>query len=176
MQIIFTRLSMDGLHALRIERGDGIVFEAPSSRDRKGYIPHDMQHLLTDQAFEVHDGFWGTVAAGALFKSLPIVEGRLRHDAYARSKAVIKQHAAGLQLTEVIGGPAYHAVEHGHDLETAFKALQRTWGSIRTDPLPYDRTVLARAIDAFAAARTQWAQLPVGEAMTFHWTLRERPR
>ena len=143
--VTFRRLSVDGLHAVRIERDDGVVL-AIESRNRKGWVPHDMGHFVGEQAFGIEDGFWGSVAAGARFRSVRVVQGKLRHD----------------------------AVEHGHDLETASKHLVRAWGSIRTTPMPYDRATLASAIDAFAAARDAWAAVPVGGELPMVWTVSKR--
>ena len=168
MLVTFRRLSDDGLHAVRIERDDGVVL-AIESGNRKGFVPHDMVHFLGEQAFGIDDGFWGSIAAGALFQSVQVVEGKLRHDAVARSRALLKQNAEGLLLGEVIGGAPYEAVEHGLDLETAYKHLVRGWGSIRTTPMPYDRPMLAAAIEAFADARRSWAAVPVGGDLPMVW-------
>jgi hypothetical protein len=154
-------------------RDDGVVMSIDSG-NRKGFIPHDMIHFVGEQSFAVQDGFWGSIAAGALFESVRVIEGKLRHDAAARSRALLKANADGLLLGEVIGGPCYRAVECGLDLETAHKDLIRTWGSIRTSPMPYSRQTLKTAIDAFAGARETWKSLTVGEELSLTWSFRRR--
>jgi hypothetical protein len=175
MLVTFTRLSADGNLGVRAVRADGVVL-AIEGYSRKGYIPHDMMHFVGEQAFGVTNGFWGSVADGALFKSLRVTSGKLRHDAWGRSKALIKANAEGLRLGELIGGPAYAAVERGWDLETAYKALVRTWTHFQPKPLPYDRELLRDAIMAFADAREQWQSTPVGGELELAWRQSERRR
>lgn len=174
--VSFTRLSPDGLHAVRIERGDGVVLSNARSRNRAGYIPHDMGHLVADQAFGLHDGFWGSVAEGALFGSLDVVEGKLRHDARVKSAAILKRNRLGLGLSEVLAGPPYDAVEHGWDLDTTCKAVARAWGYVRAGEPPYDRAVVASAIDAFRQTRKAWEATPVGDSLCFEWQTQRRAR
>ena len=175
VQLWFRRLSDDGLHAVRIVRDDGVVL-AIESRNRAGSIPHDLGHFVGERAFGVEDGFWGSIAEGALFRSVRVVEGKLRHDATARSKAILKKNAAGLLLGEVVGGPCHRAVELGLDTETAYKDLVRTWGSIRTTPMPYDRRTVSAAIMAFAETRDAWRAVAVGDELPLVWTTRSRRR
>jgi hypothetical protein len=175
MLVTFTRLSADGNLAVRAVRDDGVVL-AIEGYSRKGYIPHDMMHFVGEQAFGVTNGFWGSLADGALFKSMRVTSGKLRHDAWGRSKALIKANAKGLLLGELIGGPAYTAVERGWDVETAYKALVRTWTHFEPEPLPYDRDVLRAAIAAFAEARTRWQSTPVGGELALSWRQPKRRR
>ena len=168
MLVTFTRLSADGNLGVRAVCDDGVVL-AIEGYTRKGYIPHDMAHFVGEQAFGVTTGFWGSVADGALFKSLRVTSGKLRHDAWARSKALLKANAEGLRLGELIGGPAYEAVARGWDIETAYKALVRTWVHFGPKPLPYDRDVLRNAITAFTEAREQWQSTPVGGELALTW-------
>lgn len=167
VDISFRRLGVDGAHTVRVVRDDGVVFEIRPGI-RKGYVPHDMGHLLTEQAYGLK-GFWASVAAGALFQSLMLVEGRLANDARARSKTIIKENATGVGLGEILGESAYAAAEHGHDVETAFKGLGRTWGSVSAAPLPFNREVVADAIEAFRNARARWQAVPVGDEMLMTW-------
>lgn len=169
MIVSFTRLSADGLHAVRVERDDGVVLTSTRSRNRAGYIPHDMGHLVADRAFGLHDGFWGSVAEGALFESLDVVEGKLRHDARAKSAEIMKRNERGLLLSEVISGPPYDAVEQGWDLESTCKAVARAWGYVHAGQPPFDRAVVAGAVEAFRQARAGWDATTVGKAVVFEW-------
>lgn len=169
MIVLFTRLSPDGLHAIRIERSDGVVLSNGRSRNRAGFIPHDMGHLVADRAFGLQNGFWGSVAEGALFKSLEVVDGKLRHDARPKSAAILKRNKGGLSLSELLAGPPYKAVAQSWDIEMAYKALVRAWGYLFAGDPPYDRASLAAAIGAFRQARDEWSATPVGDAMRFEW-------
>jgi hypothetical protein len=175
VRVTFTRLTANGLHSIRVVRDDGVVLSV-NGYSRKGYIPHDMQHFVAERSFGVTNGFWGSIADGALFQSVQVVEGRLRHDAWAKSKALIKANTEGFRFAEVVAGPAYIAVERGWDLETAFKALGRAWGIFSAEPVPYDRDVLAGAITAFGDARQEWEATPIGGDVALTWRQPSRRR
>jgi len=67
MLLVFTRLD-ERRYVSRITRSDGVSFLI----NGVGYmfqIPHDLAHFVIEDALQLSNGFWGSVAAGAV---LPI--------------------------------------------------------------------------------------------------------
>jgi hypothetical protein len=168
----FRRLRADGRHSLTVER-DGLLFSM-NPFTHKGLVPHDLGHLLAEEAFGIRHGIWGSIADGAIYRSMTLLEGRLRHDARARSAAVIKANMGDLGLGELLPGPILGAIQHDLDVANAYKGLAHCWGTFRTDPLPYGPSDVERAIGSFRRAADRWRSTPVGDALVFDWATNGR--
>jgi hypothetical protein len=85
MRITFRRFPGHTAAYSVIERDDGVVyrmkeFTAPGSR-----LPHDLRHLIVERELAIADGFWGAIAAGAVYTSMDHVQGRRPPHAAERS-------------------------------------------------------------------------------------------
>lgn len=61
VRITITKLDRDD--RIDIERADGT--RASTRFPKKGPVPHDYVHYAVERGFQLDDGFWGKVAAGA---------------------------------------------------------------------------------------------------------------
>jgi hypothetical protein len=94
MDITFTKTEQRK-YEVRVCRDDGVVLRVQTP-DRPAVLPHDMAHYLIDRELNFARGFWGCIAAGAVFGGMQVVAGRRPPRAAERSKEVIK--TAGVQL------------------------------------------------------------------------------
>src|SRR5947209_2919285 len=78
-------------------RDDGVVLQV-ASYDRTFALPHDRGHYVVEHGLGLKRGFWGCIAAGALFPGITILSGRQSPHAAARSQAIIRE--AGQHGTE----------------------------------------------------------------------------
>ena len=73
LEITFTRTGPRGYETS--VRRDRVTFHLRGF-DRPARLPHDLAHYQVERALGLRHGLWGSVAAGATFKSMTLVEGR----------------------------------------------------------------------------------------------------
>ncbi|GAA2591107.1 hypothetical protein SMC26_06560 [Actinomadura fulvescens] len=169
MQVIFHRLA-EAIYFSTAARDDGVTVMVPGY-DRTSPVPHDLAHFVAEHEFGLDRGFWGSVAAGAMFTNMKVVEGRRRPHADERSKRILKANGMWVGASEALAGAVHDAVEEGHTPEHALAALRRMHGVVSTEPLPIKVADVERAIGALRAAAARWAEVPVGEGMALQWRL-----
>lgn len=114
-------------------------------------LPHDLTQFTIERALEIHDGFWGLLAHGAWFASVPgrrpTREGRAlvraHHDALVRTERVVNGHY--LAWRRGIGSP----------LNPALDAMYARWRAVADDqklvlewlvhPLPHRLSYVRRS-------------------------------
>ncbi len=103
MRVVFPRPA-DGteIHAI-VHRDDGVVYRVRGNGQRAGQdLPHDVVHFVVERALGIGNGFWGSVAAGAVFTSMSHVSGRRRPHAAETSKAIKREHRADIGHAELM--------------------------------------------------------------------------
>ena len=72
----------------------------------RGGMPHDLQHLVVEAAAGLDDGFWGSVAAGATFRSTGRKRTRPGRAVIARNRNGIAaaEQATGRHVAEWLAG------------------------------------------------------------------------
>src|SRR5947209_17014335 len=83
----------------RVERDDGVVF-AMRGPGGGADLPHDLVHALVEAELQVHDGIWGCVADGVVWRSMRHVSGRRPPHAAERSERLKRERAAAVQRAE----------------------------------------------------------------------------
>ena len=170
MRVHFRRDDNRGGYAALIQRTDGLTVRLPGY-DRKFRVPHDLAHFVAEREFHLAGGVFGCIAAGAMFSNMTLVDGRPRYDAQARSRAVLRAHAAELGLAECLSGAVHDSVEQNLDFPAALRRLRDTWGALRTGPCPYDPADLHRVLDLLGQLGERWRALGPGEVLPLRWEL-----
>lgn len=135
-------------------------------------LPHDLAHVAVERGLNIHGGFWGSVANGAVFGSLTHVSGRRKPKAAERSKQVLRDNAGELTETEILVGLFNQAFEEGvaSDLSALHERLRRyAWTAPQRTPRRFSETEIADACATWQRLLDQWRALPVGEAMELDW-------
>jgi hypothetical protein len=70
-------------------------------------LPHDLTQFTIERALDVRDGFWGLLAHGASFASVP---GRRPTEP---GRALVRAHHAALAAVEGVVNGHYHAWQRG---------------------------------------------------------------
>src|SRR6266852_3765243 len=91
-------------------RDDGVSVRVRTP-DRKFSPPHDLIHFVVEKGMRLQRGFWGSVADGAKFASVQVIDGRQKPRANERSAQIIKANEAHLSESEMIVG-AFQKVLH----------------------------------------------------------------
>lgn len=82
-------------YTTRVFRDDSVVLEVPGF-DRKYHVPHDAAHYVIETALGLRQGFWGCVAAGAIFPGIHVISGRQPPHAASNRKPLSKPPVKGL--------------------------------------------------------------------------------
>jgi hypothetical protein len=170
MHAEFHRTDGSGGYAVIIRRDDGLTVRLPGY-DRKWRVPHDLAHFVAEREFRLNKGVFGSIAAGAMFTNMTVVDGRQRFDAKVRSRAVLRAHTAEIGIAELVAGVVHQGVERGERYEEVWVRLRGAWGTVRSGPCPYHPETLRRVLAILAALAERWQALPAGEWLTLRWPL-----
>jgi hypothetical protein len=164
MVLTFTRTG-ECTYTTRAQRDDAVLLEVPSY-DRTAPLPHDLAHCVVERELGLRQGFWGCVAAGAMFAGMKVLAGRLPPHAADRSRAVIRE--AGQQGTEaeVLVGVLLRIMHAGADEDwpAARALLGREWQPSKPSLGPLDEASVRRVCGALREAQERWQALAVGES------------
>jgi hypothetical protein len=176
MKITFTRRGEHTYTTVAV-RDDGVVLEVPSY-DRTRLLPHDLAHYVVERELGLQRGFWGCVAAGALFPGIRVISGRRPAHGAAQSQSVIRE--AGQQGTEaeVLVGVLLNITHEGLDNNwpAARAVLDREWRPGKPSRGPLEADEMQRVCAALREAQQRWQALAVGESTTVSWSQRRSPR
>jgi hypothetical protein len=91
----------------------------------RGGLPHDLVQMIVEGSLGIDRGFWGSVAAGATFKST----GRKRT---RPGRAVIAANRREIAAAEGVVAEHYYRWQHGMPTPAAthFDELSRCWNSL----------------------------------------------
>ena len=84
-------------------RDDGVSLRVRTP-DRKFSPPHNLIDFVVEKGMHLERGFWGSVADGAKFASVDVIDGRQKPRANERSAQIIRANEAHLSQAEVIVG------------------------------------------------------------------------
>jgi hypothetical protein len=169
MEITFTRTG-ERTYEVTARRDDGVTLRVRTP-DKPLAIPHDMAHYVVERELGFALGFWGSIAAGAVFGTVQVVSGRQPPHAAERSAALIKsayrEQAAAELYVAVMQTVARDGKER--DWREVCSRLDEVWRPFRW-PRPHVSAEDAlRVCRALREAEGRWLALPVGESVTLPW-------
>ncbi len=147
-----------------ITRSDGVTYLVKGV-GHMGVIPHDLAHFVVERALGIRRGFWGSVAAGAVFGSLTHVSGRRRPHAARRSKEVWKANETSLTEAEILVGLFDTAFEDGlgADSPALRDRLRRyTWTPPGRAPRRFTDEQVAAVCAGWNDMLRAWTRLEIG--------------
>jgi hypothetical protein len=128
-------------------------------------IPHDLAHYVIEQELGLHDGFWGSVAAGALFGGMKILAGRQRPHAAQRSRDVLAAHRQGIGVSELLVDAGLRAVK-GMNLDDAPLPIDSPLVRTRADLIK----LVAQLHPALDRMCERWSTIALGETLHVVWS------
>jgi hypothetical protein len=176
MHVVFPRLADGAENQAIVHRDDGVVYRVRGNGQRCGpELPHDLAHFVVERALGITDGFWGSVASGAVFTSMSHVSGRRRPHAAETSKAIKRDQRTAVQYAERM----VWIVEQIDDGRTGFGPVPReddaairrfTARALSTLPPPYPEPDQIRpALTALDEAKARWRALAPGDELALTW-------
>ncbi len=170
MRLEVKRLDGDGRYETIITRNDSVSFRVLGVAHNFA-IPHDLAHYVIEKALRIEDGFWGSVAAGAVFASMTYLGGRRKPKAAERSSALLKANARALVDAEVVVRIFNDTIEEGHSENSAVLG-----GRLRERLPPPGKKLrsigpsdIAEVYSAYKFLRQDWEALPVGATLILQW-------
>jgi hypothetical protein len=168
MKLTVTRHDQ-GKYETVIMRDDGVSYRLRGVAHMFA-IPHDLAHFLVEKALRLPRGFWGSVADGAVFKTMSYIGGRRKPKAAERSESLLKINAAPLNEAEVPVRIFNDTIEQGHpetspllrerlQVRLARPGSQRNFGDAE----------IKEVYAAYQDMLTRWKDLPVGGKLELRW-------
>ena len=169
MHITFTR-GEESTYSMSVLREGGVCVQFAGG-DRKFPLPHDFAHYIVEHELGLKQGFWGRVAAGAVYSGMTIVSGRQAPHSAEKSKAVIREAEQQGVEAEVMVSFLLKVMQENLDnnLPVLNSLLKEQWQSNRPERnLPYVSEV-QRISKALREATQQWQSLEIGQGITVFW-------
>ncbi|HZU13261.1 MAG TPA: hypothetical protein VFB58_10520 [Chloroflexota bacterium] len=162
MEILFTRVDHRDVRA-SVTRSDGVTLSVPVY-GHLDPLPHDLAHYVVERHMGLPDGFWGTIAAGGIFRGMRVAAGRQPPHAAERSKAIIRANVSAIGLAEQVVGNVTGVLDGEPVRELPLSDHPRTPRS-RADY----HTVITSLIPHVEEMIGRWQQVPVGGEMCVQW-------
>lgn len=170
MDVSFHRLA-GNLYFTTAARDDGLTVTIPGY-DRASAVPHDLAHFVAEREFGMTRGFWGSVAAGAMFVNMAVASGRQKPHAAERSKLILKAHGTDIGLSEAVAGAIHAAVEHDLSPEVVLNRLRAHWENVSPVPPPITVNDLELATAALRREVARWSAVPAKQRLALNWPFR----
>jgi hypothetical protein len=170
MKLTAKRLDRDGRYETLIARDDGVNFLVKGVGHNFA-IPHDIAHLVVEKALRIRNGFWGSIADGAVFPSMIYTGGRRKPKAAERSKELLKANARQLNEAEVLVRIFNDTIEQGHQEGSAAIdcRLKERMAPPGQRPREISKTDISEVFAAYRTMLSKWKYLPVNGALDLHW-------
>ena len=138
-----------------------------------GRVPHDIAHLIVEDAFGLAAGLWGTLAAGGIVQNAVFAGGRKPPHAERRARAVADRAGESLRQAEVLVRAVADASLDGatSDLDRLRARVGARWWSPETTA-----EALERACVDLREAAEQWAALGDDSVLRLEWPRSPRVR
>lgn len=154
-----------------LHRFDGVVVRLEGGSWNKvggpaGRVPHDIAHLLVEEAFGLDRGLWGVLAAGGTVQNASVASGRQPPHAARRAEAIVAPARPMLQQAEVLVRAAADLALAGtpRDVGAFRRACGERWAVPGTTP--DDLEQLCRALQV---AGVEWAAVPPEGELRLSW-------
>jgi len=144
-------------------RDDGVSVRIRSP-DRKFTPPHDLTHFAVEKGLRLSGGFWGSIASGAKFDSMEVVEGRQKPKANEVSARVIAANRASLSRAEAFVGVFQTVLHEG--ITPPDRALRER---LRSMGAALDEALIQSAWRDLLSLRQQWLDLPQAQVIRLDW-------
>jgi hypothetical protein len=179
MRITFRRFPGHTAAYSVIERDDGVVFRMKEFTSPGSRLPHDLRHLIVERELAIADGFWGAIAAGAVYRSMDHVQGRRPPHAAERSAGLKRVQRQPVMRAGLLADLVEAVATLDTPSEDEIRRLTREKlsvvpvtgpgedpGEAAAVPPP---AVLAKAARTLQVEAARWARLRVGEELVYSW-------
>jgi hypothetical protein len=171
VQITFTRISQYNYRTV-VVRDDRVIVEIPYY-GRTKWLPHDLAHYVIEFNLSLTEGFWGRIAAGAIYPPMKVLEGRQPPHATDRSKRLIQANSPQGAEAEALVGWLVDLTQKQLDTDwSEVQTMVTRTGQIASTKKPALTAIEIKQICAkLREMQQQWSELAVGESINLTWPL-----
>jgi hypothetical protein len=132
-------------------------------------VPHDIAHLIVEDAFGLLSGLWGTLAGGGLVQNATFAGGRKPPHATRRAWEITDRAGESLRQAEVLVRAVADAAlaDRTRDLEWLRQRVNARWWAPQVSA-----EALARACRDLREEAQQWDALTEGSSLRLTWPRR----
>jgi hypothetical protein len=169
MKVIFTKINSHKSASVAT-RDDGVSVAIPGYGSSKP-VPHDMIHFVTEDELKIDYGFWGCVAAGAIYSGMEVIEGKLRHDSERKSQELIKKVGQKISEAECFAGTIWRILCEGisNDWYRIQQLQESAWQSTKPSRPKMTHEEVKRICARVLTLEETWKGLRNGEILTLIW-------
>jgi len=168
MKLDFKRLD-DRRYETLIER-DGVRYRL-NGPGHMFMLAHDLEHFVVEQNLRVKNGFWGSIADGAVMRGMTYLDGRRKPHADERSKAILKTNAGPLSEIEVVVRLFREGM--AKDLPSPAPAIHRELAARQAATaqklMSFSVADVGRTVTAWLDVLAKWQNVPAGGALPLIW-------
>jgi hypothetical protein len=170
MEITFTRSGERYCKTVAV-RDDGVTVQVPCF-DRPAWMPHDIVHYVVERGLGLEHGFWGRVAAGAIFPGMTVLEGRQPPHAAIKSHAAIQGFGQYGTEAEVLVGMLLEIARQKLDtnLQVAHAQVRKAWQAGQSAREPLRAEEVRQICCELRVMQQEWQALADGESLTVSWS------
>jgi hypothetical protein len=168
--IDFHKRSRGRYHSV-LHRFDGVSVRLEGGsynriRGEVGRVPHDIAHLIVEDALGLGGGLWGTLAAGGIVQNAILAEGRKPPHAERRARAITDRAGESLRQAEILVRATADASLDGgkRDMHAFHAHVGARWWSPSITPGALERAW----VDLREAAKC-WDALEDGSVLRLTW-------
>jgi hypothetical protein len=174
MRVTFTKLPDHRPGHALVERDDGVVYRLLMA-GVSAKLPHDLHHLVVEEALGIGDGIWAAIAGGAVFWNMRHEGGRRGPHAAELSETLQRRFHERLQRAELLAGIVERVASSAPCSADAIRRHAHAHLST-LPPEEVDPHWIAQAAQAYAEALRHWQALPVGGEVIKLWPAHRRLR
>ena len=158
----------------RVRRDDGVTLELPSYAPLHR-LPHDLAHFVVERTLGLSWGFWGSIAAGAVFGGVEVLPRKRTARVKERSRQVMKGASSRVTEAEVVVGSVVEIYQRrlDRDRAAARALLSGTWRPTHPSRELPTQAEVRRVCQELSDAENRWLGMAIGSSVTLIWPRRE---
>ena len=173
MEIVMTRTA-EGRSTTLVRRDDGVALELPSYAPLHR-LPHDLAHFVVERTLGLPWGFWGSIAAGAVFAGVEVLPRKRAARVEELSRQVMKGVSSQVTEAEAVVGSLVEIYQRrlDRDWAAARALLSGIWRPAHPSRELPTQAEVRRVCQELSDAENRWLGMAIGSSVTLVWPRQE---
>ena len=168
------RRTAEGRSTTLVRRDDGVMLELPSYAPVHR-LPHDLAHFVVERTLGLSWGFWGSIAAGAVFGGVEVLPRKRTARVEERARQAMRGASSQITEAEAVVGTVVEIYQRrlDRDWAAARALLGGTWRPARPSRELPSHAEVRRICQELADAEKRWFRMPIDSSVTLVWPRQE---
>ena len=169
MEIVMTRTA-EGRSTTLVRRDDGVALELPSYAPLHR-LPDDLAHFFVERTLGLPWGFWGSIAAGAVFGGVEVLPRKRTARVAERSRQVMRSASSQVTEAEAVVGSVVEIYQRrlDRDWAAARALLSGIWRPAHPSRELPTQAEVRRVCQELSEAEKRWFSMPIDSSVTLVW-------